>query len=76
MMNTGRLKQALPYYEKVMNVVDFILILCSRKITKCLGLIYICGSSIISELLDSGEKMNFQLNPVLGEKSITLLLNV
>jgi len=29
----------------------------------------------LSELLDSGEKMNFQLNPVLGEKSITLLLN-
>jgi hypothetical protein len=23
MMNTGRLKQALPYYEKVMNAVDF-----------------------------------------------------
>lgn len=23
MMNTGRLKQALPYYEKVMDAVDF-----------------------------------------------------
>ena len=28
MMNTGRLKQALPYYEKVMDAVDFKVLLC------------------------------------------------
>lgn len=46
MMNTGRLKQALPYYEKVMNAVDFKVLhymtdITFRKVFKCIRLICI-----------------------------------
>ena len=43
MMNTGRLKQALPYYEKVMDAVDFKVLLFTRtrKVIESIGLMYI-----------------------------------
>ena len=43
MMNTGRLKQALPYYEKVMDAVDFKVLLFTRtrKVIESIGLIIV-----------------------------------